>query len=45
MVWPPAASDIDPIENIYGLSLRDVYDNGKQYSSKENLWEATKLHK
>ena len=40
MVWPPNSPDLNyPKEN---LIKRHVYANGKQYSSKDDLWMAIK---
>ena len=40
MVWPPNSADLNPIENLWSIIKQDVYKDGKQYSSKENLWKA-----
>ena len=40
MVWPACSPDLNPIENFWSLLKRNVYEDGKQYSSKNCLWEA-----
>ena len=40
MVWPAASPDLNPIENYWSIIKRDVYANGRQYTSKAALWEA-----
>jgi transposase len=42
MVWPPNSPDLNPIENLWSIIKRHVYVNGKQYSSKDDLWMAIK---
>lgn len=34
------SSDINSIENFRSMIIRDVCENGKQQSSKENFWKA-----
>ena len=38
MTWSPASPDLNPIENYWSLLKRELYVGGKQYSSKESLW-------
>ncbi len=38
MDWPPYSPDLNPIENMWGIIKRKVYANGKQFSSKHELW-------
>ena len=38
MIWPPNSPDFNPIENMWSIVKRHVYVNGKQYSSKNELW-------
>ena len=40
-----ASPDINPIENFLLIIKRNIYENGKQYSSKENCWKATETAK
>ena len=42
MVWPPNSADLNPIENLWSIMKRRIYQEGKQYSSKETLWQAIK---
>lgn len=38
--WPACSPDLNPIENLWGLLVRDVYRNNKQYSSINELKSA-----
>ena len=38
MLWPACSPDLNPIENFW--SMRKICEDGKQYSSKNCLWEA-----
>lgn len=42
MSWPPNSPDLNPIENMWSIVKRRVYADGKQYTSKEALWNAIK---
>ena len=42
MVWPPASPDVNPIENLWSIVKRKLYEAGKQYHSKNELKEAIK---
>lgn len=42
MTWPPNSPDINPIENLWSIIKRKVYQNGRQYACKNELWEAIK---
>jgi transposase len=42
MVWPPASPDLNPIENLWSIVKRKLYEAGKQYNSKKELKEAIK---
>ena len=42
MVWPPNSPDLNPIENLWSIIKLHVYANGKQYSSKDDLWMVIK---
>jgi len=38
--WPPYSPDLNPIENLWGLLVRKVYNGGVQYSGKNDLKNA-----
>ena len=40
MLWPACSPDLNPIENFWSMLKRKIYEEGKQYSSKNCLWEA-----
>ena len=40
MIWPPSSTDLNPIENFWAIIKRDIYGDGRQFSSKEALWQA-----
>ena len=42
MIWPPNSPDLNPMENLWSIIKQRVYADGKQYSSKDTLWEAIK---
>ena len=42
MEWPACSPDLNPIENFWGILKQAIYHNGKQYSPKEDLWNAIK---
>lgn len=35
--WPSKSPDLNPIENLWGILVRKVYANGKQYNSVDEL--------
>lgn len=37
MSWPPYSPDLNPIENLWGILVRRVYANGKQFESIDEL--------
>jgi hypothetical protein len=39
MEWPGLSPDINPIENLWSLIVRRVYDGGKFYNSDDELWD------
>lgn len=43
MDWPPNSCDLNPIENLWSILKRDIYANGRQFNSKDDLWEAVKV--
>ena len=44
MQWPPASPDLNPIENLWNdrrtIVKKKIYDGGRQYNSKSNVWDA-----
>ncbi|KAK7130479.1 hypothetical protein R3I93_019969 [Phoxinus phoxinus] len=40
MTWPPSSPDLNPIENLWALLKREIYSEGKQYTSLNSVWEA-----
>ena len=42
MVGPPASPDLNPIENLWSVVKRKLYEAGKQYNSRNDPKEAIK---
>ena len=42
MVLPACSPDLNPIDNFWGILNQAIYQNGKQYSSKDDLWNEIK---
>lgn len=42
MWWPAKSPDLNPIKNLWGILARVVYENIKQYDTKEELVQAIK---
>lgn len=40
MDWPARSPDLNPIENLWGLLARTVYEGGRQFDSKMQLQQA-----
>ena len=40
MVWPPSSPDLNPIENLWSIIKQKIYEGGRQFTSKQQLWEA-----
>ena len=37
MNWPAKSPDLNPIENLWSILKRRVYENGRQFRSKDDL--------
>lgn len=37
MDWPSKSPDLNPMETLWGIVVRDVYASGRQYDSREQL--------
>lgn len=40
MKWSLVSTVINPIQNLGSIIKRCIYENGKQYLRKKDLWEA-----
>ena len=40
MIWPPSSSDSNKTEIFLAIIKRDIYSDGRKFSSKESLWQA-----
>lgn len=40
MVWPPNSPDLNPIEHFWAILKAKIYEGGRQFSGKEQLWDA-----
>lgn len=40
MLWPPSSPDLNPIENLWTILKQKIYEGGRQFTSKQQLWEA-----
>lgn len=38
--WPACSPDLNPIENIWGILVRQIYRDGRQFNSVEEFREA-----
>lgn len=39
-ILPPVVSDLNPIENLCSILKQKIYEGGRQFTSKQQLWEA-----
>lgn len=42
LIWPPYSPDLNLMENVWGWLVRNVYEGGKQFESKDDLKVAIK---
>ena len=40
MRWPACSPDLNPIENLWSILKQNIYSGGRQYNSKDDLWNA-----
>ena len=40
MQWPANSPDLNPIENLWSILKMKIYETGRQYCSKDDLWKA-----
>ena len=43
MEWPACSPDLNPIENLWSVIKRKIYAGGKQFGSKDELWNAIQV--
>ena len=39
MKWPANSPDLNPIENLWSVLKRRIYQDGRQFKTKNELWE------
>ena len=42
MNWPANSPDLNPIENLWAIVKANLYEGGKQYNNKNDLWDSIK---
>ena len=42
MIWPPSSLDLNPVEILWSIVKRKLYEAGKQYHGENELEEAIK---
>ena len=42
MEWSPSSPDLNPIENLWSVEKMKLYEGGKQYNCRADIWEAIK---
>ena len=40
MTWPFLSPNLNPMDNFWSLLKRKLYTGGKQYASKDELWDS-----
>ena len=45
MKWPLSSPDLNPIKNLWSDVKMKLYEGGKQYNIKADLWEEIKTAK
>ena len=43
MQWPANSPDLNPIENLWAIIKREVYKNGMQFHTNDDLWRAIEV--
>ena len=40
--WPPQSPDLSPIENVWSMLTQRIYQDGRSYTTQNELWEVIK---
>ena len=43
MQWPANSPDLNPIENLWAIIKREIYKNGMQFHTNDDLWRAIEV--